>query len=104
MRLCGRLLDQRQKVFCADSLFTGTKRNVNHLREHPRIEFLQHDMTFPLCLWVDEIYNLACPAPPICDWRDTVQTANASAHDVKNMLGLAKRLRIGILQALTREV
>jgi UDP-glucuronate decarboxylase len=98
------LLEQGHDVLCADNLFTGTKRNINHLHSHPRFEFMRHDVTFPLFVEVDEIYNLACPASPIHYQHDPVQTTKTSVHGAINMLGLAKRLRCKILQASTSEV
>lgn len=102
--LCDRLLERGDEVLCADNLFTGTKRNIDHLHNHPRFEFLRHDVTFPLYVEVDEIYNLACPASPIHYQYDPVQTTKTSVHGAINMLGLAKRLRCKILQASTSEV
>jgi UDP-glucuronate decarboxylase len=102
--LCDRLLEQGHDVLCADNLFTGTKRNIDHLHNHPRFEFMRHDVTFPLFVEVDEIYNLACPASPIHYQHDPVQTTKTSVHGAINMLGLAKRLRCKILQASTSEV
>ncbi len=102
--LIDRLLAAGQEVMCADNLFTGTKRNLDHLRHHPRFEFIRHDVTFPLYVEVDEIYNLACPASPIHYQYDPVQTTKTSVHGAINMLGLAKRLRCRILQASTSEV
>ena len=102
--LSTRLLDQGHDVICVDNLFTGTKRNIEHLRAHPRFEFIRHDVTFPLYLEVDEIYNLACPASPIHYQHDPVQTTKTSVHGAINMLGLAKRLKCRILQASTSEV
>ncbi len=102
--LCDRLLDQGHEVLCVDNLFTGTKRNIDHLHNNPRFEFVRHDVTFPLYLEVDEIYNLACPASPIHYQHDPVQTTKTSVHGAINMLGLAKRLRCRILQASTSEV
>jgi UDP-glucuronate decarboxylase len=102
--LCDRLLEQGHEVVCADNLFTGTKRNIAHLLGHPRFEFLRHDVTFPLYLEVDEIWNLACPASPIHYQHDPVQTTKTSVHGAINMLGLAKRLRARIFQASTSEV
>ncbi|MEM0935364.1 MAG: UDP-glucuronic acid decarboxylase family protein [Pseudomonadota bacterium] len=102
--LIDRLLDQGQEVLCADNLFTGTKRNIDHLAGHPRFEFLRHDVTFPLYVEVDEIYNLACPASPVHYQHDPVQTTKTSVHGAINMLGLAKRLKCKILQASTSEV
>ena len=102
--LCDRLLEQGHEVLCADNLFTGTKRNIDHLHGHPRFEFMRHDVTFPLFVEVDEIYNLACPASPIHYQHDPVQTTKTSVHGAINMLGLAKRLKARILQASTSEV
>lgn len=102
--LCDRLLEAGNEVLCADNLFTGTKRNIDHLHNHPRFEFLRHDVTLPLYVEVDEIYNLACPASPVHYQHDPVQTAKTSVHGAINMLGLAKRLKCKILQASTSEV
>ena len=102
--LTDRLLDQGNEVLCVDNLFTGTKRNIDHLHTHPRFEFIRHDVTFPLYVEVDEIYNLACPASPVHYQHDPVQTTKTSVHGAINMLGLAKRLRCRILQASTSEV
>ena len=102
--LCDRLLAEGNEVLCVDNLFTGSKQNVDHLRDHPRFEFMRHDVTFPLYVEVDEIYNLACPASPIHYQHDPVQTAKTSVHGAINMLGLAKRLGCRILQASTSEV
>src|SRR5262252_2377738 len=102
--LCDRLLDQGHEVLCVDNLFTGTKRNVDHLHGHPHFEFIRHDVTFPLYVEVDEIYNLACPASPIHYQHDPVQTTKTSVHGSINMLGLAKRIKAKILQASTSEV
>jgi len=102
--LIDRLLDQGHEVLCADNLFTGTKRNIEHLYDNPRFEFVRHDVTFPLYVEVDEIYNLACPASPVHYQHDPVQTTKTSVHGAINMLGLAKRLRCRILQASTSEV
>lgn len=102
--LCDKLLEQGHEVLCVDNLYTGTKRNIDHLHRHPRFEFLRHDVTFPLYVEVDEIYNLACPASPIHYQRDPVATTKTSVHGAINMLGLAKRLRVRILQASTSEV
>jgi UDP-glucuronate decarboxylase len=99
-----RLLEQGHDVLCVDNLFTGTKRNIEHLHAHPRFEFIRHDVTFPLYVEVDEIYNLACPASPIHYQHDPVQTTKTSVHGAINMLGLAKRLKCRILQASTSEV
>jgi UDP-glucuronate decarboxylase len=102
--LCDKLLEQGHEVICLDNLFTGTKRNIDHLHGHPRFEFMRHDVTFPLYVEVDEIYNLACPASPIHYQHDPVQTTKTSVHGAINMLGLAKRLKARILQASTSEV
>jgi UDP-glucuronate decarboxylase len=102
--LIDRLLADGHEVLCADNLFTGTKRNIDHLHNHPRFEFLRHDITFPLFVEVDEIFNLACPASPIHYQHDPVQTTKTSVHGAINMLGLAKRLKCRILQASTSEV
>ncbi|MFN3628898.1 MAG: UDP-glucuronic acid decarboxylase family protein [Casimicrobiaceae bacterium] len=102
--LCDRLLADGHDVLCVDNLFTGSKQNIIHLREHPRFEFIRHDITFPLYVEVDQIYNLACPASPIHYQHDPVQTTKTSVHGAINMLGLAKRLRARIFQASTSEV
>ena len=102
--LIDRLLQQGNEVVCVDNLFTGTKRNIEHLHGNPRFEFIRHDVTFPLYIEVDEIYNLACPASPIQYQHDPVQTTKTSVHGAINMLGLAKRLKCRILQASTSEV
>ena len=102
--LIDRLLAPGHEVLCVDNLFTGTKRNIEHLLGHPRFEFMRHDVTFPLYVEVDEIYNLACPASPIHYQHDPVQTTKTSVHGAINMLGLAKRLKCRILQASTSEV
>ncbi|WP_434288851.1 UDP-glucuronic acid decarboxylase family protein [Celeribacter sp. SCSIO 80788] len=102
--LMDRLLEQGHDVICADNLFTGTKRNIDHLHGHPRFEFMRHDVTFPLYVEVDEIYNLACPASPVHYQHDPVQTTKTSVHGAINMLGLAKRLKCKIFQASTSEV
>ncbi len=102
--LIDRLLDQGHEVICADNLFTGNKRNIEHLHGLPTFEFMRHDVTFPLHVEVDEIYNLACPASPIHYQHDPVQTTKTAVHGAINMLGLAKRLRCKILQASTSEV
>src|ERR1700693_1568357 len=102
--LCDRLLEQGHEVLCVDNLFTGTKRNIDHLHDHPHFEFIRHDVTFPLYVEVDEIYNLACAASPSHYQHDPVQTTKTSVHGAINMLGLAKRLRARILQASTSEV
>ena len=102
--LCERLLDQGHEVLCVDNFFTGTRRNVAHLLDDKRFELIRHDVTFPLFVEVDEIYNLACPASPIHYQHDPVQTTKTSVHGAINMLGLAKRLRAKIFQASTSEV
>ena len=102
--LCDRLIEAGHEVICLDNFFTGNKRNIEHLVGHPRFELLRHDVTFPLYVEVDEIYNLACPASPIHYQHDPVQTTKTSVHGAINMLGLAKRLRCRILQASTSEV
>ncbi len=102
--LIDRLIADGHDVLCVDNLFTGTKQNIDHLCSHPRFEFIRHDVTFPLYVEVDEIYNLACPASPIHYQHDPVQTTKTSVHGAINMLGLAKRLRCRILQASTSEV
>ena len=102
--LIDRLLAHGDEVICVDNLFTGTKRNIEHLLDHPRFEFMRHDVTFPLFVEVDQIYNLACPASPIHYQHDPVQTTKTSVHGAINMLGLAKRLRARIFQASTSEV
>ncbi len=102
--LCDRLLAEGHEVVCADNLFTGAKQNIAHLHGHPRFEFMRHDVTFPLYVEVDEIWNLACPASPVHYQHDPVQTTKTSVHGAINMLGLAKRLRCPIFQASTSEV
>ncbi len=102
--LCERLVARGDDVLCIDNLFTGRKRNVAHLLDKPNFEFQRHDVTFPLYVEVDEIYNLACPASPIHYQHDPVQTTKTSVHGAINMLGLAKRLRAKIFQASTSEV
>jgi len=102
--LIDRLLDAGHEVLCVDNLFTGTRENLSHLHGNPHFEFMRHDITFPLFVEVDEIYNLACPASPIHYQHDPVQTTKTSVHGAINMLGLAKRLRCKILQASTSEV
>ena len=102
--LCNRLISDGHDVLCVDNLFTGTRANIAHLRNHPRFEFQRHDVTFPLYVEVDEIYNLACPASPIHYQHDPVQTTKTSVHGAINMLGLAKRTGAKILQASTSEV
>src|SRR5579862_724458 len=102
--LSDALLARGHEVICVDNLFTGTKRNIEHLRDHPRFEFLRHDITFPLYVEVDQIYNLACPASPVHYQHDPVQTTKTSVHGAINVLGLAKRLGARIFQASTSEV
>ncbi|MFP4332808.1 MAG: UDP-glucuronic acid decarboxylase family protein [Campylobacterales bacterium] len=102
--LCEKLLKEGNEVLCVDNLFTGQKRNIMHLLDDKRFEFLRHDITFPLYAEVDEIYNLACPASPVHYQFDPVQTTKTSVMGAINMLGLAKRLKIKILQASTSEV
>jgi UDP-glucuronate decarboxylase len=102
--LIDRLLDQGHEVLCVDNLFTGTKQNIDHLRGHERFEFMRHDVTMPLYVEVDEIYNLACPASPVHYQHDPVQTTKTSVHGAINMLGLAKRTGAKIFQASTSEV
>ncbi|MBC7143211.1 MAG: SDR family oxidoreductase [Rhodobacteraceae bacterium] len=102
--LCERLLDAGHDVLCIDNYFTGRRSNVAHLLGNPRFEIMRHDVTFPLYVEVDEIYNLACPASPVHYQHDPVQTTKTSVHGAINMLGLAKRLRAKILQASTSEV
>ena len=102
--LCERLLTQGQEILCVDNFFTGRRQNVDHLVGHPRFEMLRHDITFPLFVEVDQIFNLACPASPIHYQLDPVQTTKTSVLGAVNMLGLAKRLHIPILQASTSEV
>jgi UDP-glucuronate decarboxylase len=102
--LCERLLAQGHDVLCVDNFFTGTKANIAHLMAQPRFEMMRHDVTFPLYVEVDRIYNLACPASPIHYQFDPVQTTKTSVHGAINMLGLAKRVKATILQASTSEV
>jgi UDP-glucuronate decarboxylase len=102
--LCAILLEQGCEVICVDNLFTGTKRNIRPLLNEPNFEFMRHDITFPLYLEVDEIYNLACPASPIHYQNDPVQTTKVNVHGAINMLGLAKRVKAKIFQASTSEV
>jgi UDP-glucuronate decarboxylase len=102
--LCERLLNEGHEVLCVDNFFTGGKRNILHLLGNPRFELMRHDVTFPLYVEVDEIYNLACPASPVHYQHDPVQTTKTSVHGAINMLGLAKRTRAKILQASTSEV
>jgi UDP-glucuronate decarboxylase len=102
--LCKRLLEAQHDVLCVDNFFTGSKRNLEHLLDNPRFEVMRHDITFPLYLEVDRIFNLACPASPIHYQNDPVQTTKVNVHGAINMLGLAKRVKARILQASTSEV
>jgi UDP-glucuronate decarboxylase len=102
--LCEKLLERGDEVVCADNFYTGSRHNVYHLLDNPRFELLRHDVCFPLYVEVDQIYNLACPASPVHYQNDPVQTTKTSFLGAVNMLGLAKRLRIPILQASTSEV
>jgi UDP-glucuronate decarboxylase len=102
--LCERLLKEGNEVICVDNFFTGNKANIAHLLSNPYFEVMRHDVTFPLYVEVDQIYNLACPASPIHYQHDPVQTTKTSVHGAINMLGLAKRLNARILQASTSEV
>ena len=102
--LCDRLLEEGHDVLCVDNFYTSTRRNIVHLLEHPNFELMRHDVTFPLYVEVDRIYNLACPASPIHYQRDPVQTTKTSVHGAINMLGLAKRTGARILQSSTSEV
>ena len=102
--LCERLLASGHDVLCVDNFYTGTKDNIAHLLDSPRFELMRHDVTFPLYVEVDEIYNLACPASPVHYQFDPVQTTKTSVHGAINMLGLAKRVKARILQASTSEV
>ncbi len=102
--LCERLLNDGHDILCVDNFFTGSKENIAHLMSNPFFEVMRHDVTFPLYVEVDEIYNLACPASPIHYQFDPVQTTKTSVHGAINMLGLAKRVKARILQASTSEV
>jgi UDP-glucuronate decarboxylase len=102
--LCDRLVARGDEVLCVDNFFTGTKRNIEHLLRQPRFEMMRHDVTFPLYVEADRIFNLACPASPVHYQFDPVQTTKTSVHGAINMLGLAKRVRARILQASTSEV
>jgi UDP-glucuronate decarboxylase len=102
--LCERLLDAGKDVICLDNFFTGTKDNIVHLLDNPHFELMRHDVTVPLYIEVDEIYNLACPASPVHYQHDPVQTTKTSVHGSINMLGLAKRVKAKILQTSTSEV
>lgn len=102
--LCKRLVGDGQDVLCVDNLFTGSKSHIEHLMPKSNFEFMRHDVTFPLYVEVDQIYNLACPASPVHYQHDPVQTTKTSVHGAINMLGLAKRVKARILQASTSEV
>ena len=102
--LCDRLVDAGHDVLCVDNLFTGTKQNIGHLLDRPNFELMRHDVTFPLYVEVDEIYNLACPASPVHYQFDPVQTTKTSVHGAINVLGLAKRVKAKVMQASTSEV
>ena len=102
--ICERLIDQGHEVLCVDNFFTGARNNIRHLIGHPMFELMRHDVTFPLYVEVDQIYNLACPASPVHYQHDPVQTTKTSVHGAINMLGLAKRVKATILQASTSEV
>ena len=102
--ICERLLDMGREVICVDNFFTGRKDNILHLLDNPYFEVIRHDVTFPLYIEVDEIYNLACPASPIHYQQDPVQTTKTTVHGAINMLGLAKRIKAKIFQASTSEV
>ncbi|MEY2717165.1 MAG: hypothetical protein RL539_197 [Pseudomonadota bacterium] len=102
--LCDRLIERGHDVLCVDNYFTGNKANIKHLLDHPHFELMRHDVTFPLYVEVDRIFNLACPASPIHYQHDPVQTTKTSVHGAINMLGLAKRTKARILQASTSEV
>ena len=102
--LCDRLIGRGEEVLCVDNYFTGSRKNIHHLLNHSRFELMRHDVTYPLYVEVDRIYNLACPASPIHYQHDPVQTTKTSVHGAINMLGLAKRLQARILQASTSEV
>lgn len=102
--MCDRLIGRGDSVLCVDNFFTGSKRNVSHLLSHPYFELMRHDVTFPLYVEVDQIFNLACPASPVHYQYDPVQTTKTSVHGAINMLGLAKRVKARILQASTSEV
>jgi UDP-glucuronate decarboxylase len=102
--LIDRLIARGDEVVCVDNYFTGSKKNIAHLLNHPNFELIRHDVTFPLYIEVDQIYNLACPASPVHYQHDPVQTTKTSVHGAINMLGLAKRIRARIFQASTSEV
>ena len=102
--LCEQMLAKGHEVICVDNCFTGTKRHIRNLLDHHRFEFLRHDVTFPLYVEIDQIFNMACPASPIHYQYDPVQTVKTSVHGAINMLGLAKRVKAKILQASTSEI
>ena len=102
--LCERILERGDEVLCVDNFFSSTRHNIAHLLDNHRMELLRHDVTFPLYVEVDEIFNLACPASPVHYQFDPVQTTKTSVIGAINMLGLAKRLKIRVLQASTSEV
>lgn len=102
--LCDKLLELGHEVICVDNFFTGSKTNISHLASNSNFEVIRHDVTFPLFIEVDGIFNLACPASPIHYQRNPVQTMKTNVHGAINLLGLAKRLNIRILQASTSEV
>jgi len=102
--LCERLIADGANVICLDNFFTGARANIEHLLDHKKFELIRHDVTFPIYLAIDQIYNLACPASPIHYQHDPVQTTKTSVHGAINMLGLAKRVKAKILQASTSEV
>jgi len=102
--VCERLIEGGHDVLCVDNYFTGSKANIKHLLDHPHFELMRHDVTFPLYVEVDRIFNLACPASPVHYQHDPVQTTKTSVHGAINMLGLAKRVKARILQASTSEV
>ena len=102
--LCTKLIERGADVLCVDNYYTGTRENVEHLLDSPQFELIRHDVTFPLYVEVDEIYNLACPASPVHYQFDPVQTTKTSVHGAINVLGLAKRVKARVLQASTSEV
>jgi UDP-glucuronate decarboxylase len=102
--LCERLLNEGHDVLCVDNFYTSTRQNITHLLKHSNFELMRHDITFPLFVEVDQIYNMACPASPVHYQRDPVQTTKTNVHGAINMLGLAKRTGARILQASTSEV
>src|ERR1043165_583303 len=102
--LCERLLDEGHEVLCVDNFYTGSRSHIAHLLDNARFDLLRHDVTLPLYVEVDEIYNLACPASPVHYQHDPVQTTKTSVHGAINMLGLAKRMKCKVFQASTSEV